>query len=326
MRTIPRRGCWVHPRVGGGADTEGVRRDFDRGPSPRGRGSPTPGREGCAAFGSIPAWAGEPSSCRLSGWCVRVHPRVGGGASTASVVSRPTWGPSPRGRGSLDPGPAGRLPVRSIPAWAGEPRCRSRSPASSRVHPRVGGGARSSSSAPRTPTGPSPRGRGSHLDFGAAGVGHGSIPAWAGEPWKVQGRRVDREVHPRVGGGAFSVAGSSGYGSGPSPRGRGSQLTRQPHLLNERSIPAWAGEPDRPVKVKPLFRVHPRVGGGAGERDADQEPARGPSPRGRGSHPGGHHHQIFGWSIPAWAGEPVWGLACWSGHGVHPRVGGGAAD
>ena len=81
------RGCWrsrVHPRVGGetcGGTRPLIRR---RGPSPRGRGNLLQREAAGRQLGSIPAWAGKPSTA--CGWMrqPRVHPRVGGETSDAS--------------------------------------------------------------------------------------------------------------------------------------------------------------------------------------------------------------------------------------------------
>ena len=68
----------VYPRVGG-ETTLGVRADsHERGLSPRGRGNLPKRRVVEHGYGSIPAWAGKPSSRRLVGAASGVYPRVGG--------------------------------------------------------------------------------------------------------------------------------------------------------------------------------------------------------------------------------------------------------
>ncbi len=108
--------------------------------SPRGRGNRLAGGSYSAAQGSIPAWAGEPSSSVSTACLTKVYPRVGGG--THAEASRPmnVRGLSPRGRGNHHDPVLVHVALRSIPAWAGEPRssrccCRCRP-----VYPRVGGG------------------------------------------------------------------------------------------------------------------------------------------------------------------------------------------
>ena len=111
----------VYPRVGGGAAAAPVDLVTMAGLSPRGRGSQRAKRSEEFAKGSIPAWAGEPSSVSRFWSSARVYPRVGGGATLKGEGERGRWGLSPRGRGSPAEESFHRVPVGSIPAWAGEP-------------------------------------------------------------------------------------------------------------------------------------------------------------------------------------------------------------
>ena len=138
----PIRGLYrVHPRVGGGAFGTMSARPNGAGPSPRGRGShrSTPVR--LTTRGSIPAWAGEPTSALIWRYRGRVHPRVGGGAAGLQWTGNNAAGPSPRGRGSQTRPRYVIAENGSIPAWAEEPSARRAAWFSIRVHPRVGGGA-----------------------------------------------------------------------------------------------------------------------------------------------------------------------------------------
>ena len=113
----------VYPRVCGGAfEFEHV----SLGPpglSPRVRGSLWPSVRRRADVGSIPACAGEPADLHFVDVCLRVYPRVCGGAVNRRDSKDVAEGLSPRVRGSRLPHQEPR-PVRgSIPACAGEP-CR----------------------------------------------------------------------------------------------------------------------------------------------------------------------------------------------------------
>ena len=124
----------VYPRVGGGTPTnsEGSIPAWAGEPRVQDIRDPDP-------FGSIPAWAGEPRSTTWSPTRRRVYPRVGGGTRWCGPNRDADKGLSPRGRGNLPSIGAELHSVRSIPAWAGEPRlCRCRFEL--RVYPRVGGG------------------------------------------------------------------------------------------------------------------------------------------------------------------------------------------
>ncbi|CAH2603740.1 protein of unknown function [Rhodovastum atsumiense] len=151
----------------------------------------------------------------------------------------------------------------SIPAWAGEPLRARESGRLVRVHPRVGGGANVREGMEILIEGPSPRGRGSPLCQCWRVMRLRSIPAWAGEPQQPTPSPMRVKVHPRVGGGAASACPTPRHATGPSPRGRGSPGYLSPQVGADRSIPAWAGEPEPRPHSGATARVHPRVGGGA---------------------------------------------------------------
>ncbi len=220
----------IHPRPGGGASTDSPGRRLVRGPSPRRRGSldrqsgPAPGA------GSIPAQAGEPGGVLIYDSCLGVHPRAVGGARTYDIDLSTGKGPSPRRRGSRarmrgQPDRRG-----SIPAQAGEPRLDASGACCPRVHPRAGGGALLASLAGLFSMGPSPRRRGSHAGLGVRKIGHGSIPAQAGEPAAPPTSTTSTQVHPRAGGGAVLTRVLGGDPEGPSPRRRGSRSVHASRL------------------------------------------------------------------------------------------------
>ena len=173
--------------------------------------------------------------------------------------------------------------------------------------------------------GPSPRVRGSRTKSQAGFLAAGSIPACAGEPSAgvaVSGRP---RVHPRVCGGAPVVALAKLRAWGPSPRVRGSRPSLQYAMGVKGSIPACAGEPFERGQKRTEHRVHPRVCGGALPCRRRPMCATGPSPRVRGS-PGQLVERADGaGSIPACAGEPLFGGDQQHADKVHPRVCGGAA-
>ena len=130
-------------------------------------------------------------------------------------------------------------------------------------------------------------------------------------------------VYPRVGGGtpygSLTVASNDGL----SPRGRGNLWAANTAPTFSRSIPAWAGEPQRRVTVMQTWAVYPRVGGGTRATWPAVPSTRGLSPRGRGNLGYTADGGTFCGSIPAWAGEPVAHSACCLLVTVYPRVGGG---
>ena len=172
----------VHPRVRGGALLGWIFMGAPGGPSPRSRGSLEKSDAGGLRIRSIPAFAGEPMLSTPAASCRTVHPRVRGGATRTRSPSTGAGGPSPRSRGSRARLLSRCGTLRSIPAFAGEPRQRARCRRRPAVHPRVRGGARHVIGDADNAQGPSPRSRGSLAAAHHDARVHGSIPAFAGEP------------------------------------------------------------------------------------------------------------------------------------------------
>ena len=110
---------------------------------------------------------------------------------------------------------------------------------------------------------------------------------------------------------------------GLSPRGRGNPSSSPRRSASQRSIPAWAGEPQNKFFTKSGGTVYPRVGGGTRHRLLAGQQVNGLSPRGRGNHKTSSLPSRAARSIPAWAGEPVIVSSPVSKSTVYPRVGGG---
>ena len=215
----------VYPRVGGGTGCATPPACRPMGLSPRGRGNQSGGIIPMSKWGSIPAWAGEPTPGGAAIPPLGVYPRVGGGTALPHDADEGDVGLSPRGRGNRSPTVAKHFRSGSIPAWAGEPPRPASRPTAGRVYPRVGGGTLrcvpeqfrvrvyprvggGTSSRParvRSRPGLSPRGRGNRYQRAARPIQQGSIPAWAGEPYLDYHQLIPSEVYPRVGGGTASI-------------------------------------------------------------------------------------------------------------------------
>ena len=126
--------------MGGGTQVVANREKLVNGLSPRGRGNHIDNLEGRQYERSIPAWAGEPTTCGCSQHSKTVYPRVGGGTAPYVKVALAELGLSPRGRGNPFLEALKQCPIGSIPAWAGEPWDFSTTMRSMGVYPRVGGG------------------------------------------------------------------------------------------------------------------------------------------------------------------------------------------
>ena len=215
----------------------------------------------------------------------------------------------------------------SIPACAGEPRCRRRRAPSPGVYPRVCGGTKENGTSaspalglsPRvrgnpvksqfgdeleTMLGLSPRVRGNHLVTVTRTENRGSIPACAGEPRGPRPRRRRSRVYPRVCGGTrfFRIVGKRF--DGLSPRVRGNPAGVDAIGVLPGSIPACAGEPPQTWSTRSTKRVYPRVCGGTRIMVSVRRRGEGLSPRVRGNLLPAHVERGELGSIPACAGEP----------------------
>ena len=254
-----------------------------------------------------------------------VHPRECGGNKMLDRLVGTLTGPSPRVRGKRrNSGPV-RRSRGSVPASAGETVTTSDDWKIVRVHPRECGGNRSRHLERDSLRGPSPRVRGKPLGVGHLFLGHGSIPASAGETASVRGSAHNERVHPRECGGNKVAEGAVVGVLGPSPRVRGKHLAEVEITAPSRSIPASAGETRGFAPSRTVYRVHPRECGGNAETGTAQRPATGPSPRVRGKRLRGHQHGAHRRSIPASAGETPGPERPHHAVGVHPRECGGNA-
>ncbi len=253
-----------------------------------------------------------------------VHPRLRGGASISSVCLPAVQGPSPPTRGS--PCRCGARPTceRSIPAYAGEPAAETPPPGVPRVHPRLRGGAEAAALISGTPKGPSPPTRGSRWHWPCPSRGTGSIPAYAGEPIGRMNTHATATVHPRLRGGACTLRACALHPEGPSPPTRGSPKRSRGERAGAGSIPAYAGEPLACCSRSSALWVHPRLRGGALDRNDDPRKRNGPSPPTRGSRSVLARHWPDAGSIPAYAGEPGGISGTGFSERVHPRLRGGA--
>ena len=191
----------------------------------------------------------------------------------------------------------------SIPARAGEPVRRIAPYPARGVYPRTCGGTSYSSATPSTPTGLSPHVRGNLPLPDGRGLGHGSIPARAGEPEQSAPGTVRHQgLSPHVRGNLGSRAGGPG---------------------RARSIPARAGEPLSVFRPYRIDGVYPRTCGGTMYCGTPTAFATGLSPHVRGNRPLASRRQVEYGSIPARAGEPLFNGLFYGYMRVYPRTCGG---
>ena len=187
----------------------------------------------------------------------------------------------------------------------------------------MGGGTVLTSKTTELSKGLSPRGRGEPYPITACAAAWTVYPRVGGGT-RLRGVGVHAvQVYPRVGGGTGHLPPAPGCGRGLSPRGRGNLKGNQAGLGQQRSIPAWAGEPAVASPAGCGLGVYPRVGGGTARLCAYPSPECGLSPRGRGNLGAPVALRPGLGSIPAWAGEPQCRQRNPIPSTVYPRVGGG---
>ena len=211
-------------------------------------------------------------------------------------------GSSPRGRGTPRTGHRPACARRFIPAWAGNTSAAATAARAAPVHPRVGGEHLYASTTDDAPDGSSPRGRGTLM---VVAMLNGVLP-----------------VHPRVGGEHATEPSARQTDDGSSPRGRGTQHHPDRKDSERRFIPAWAGNTTGASSPRPIWPVHPRVGGEHVLRVEPDVPLDGSSPRGRGTRDLCSRLGSPRRFIPAWAGNTTLQYSGGSASPVHPRVGG----
>ena len=315
----------VYPRVcGGTADALAAARD-GIGLSPRMRGNPAVSHTHSVPARSIPAYAGEPGCCNIPPQKEKVYPRVCGGTSLAILAFAVVPGLSPRMRGNHYRSGLRLEARRSIPAYAGEPPRGAFRRRRKWVYPRVCGGTFVSDRVRNPQMGLSPRMRGNHFRIVTALSGSGSIPAYAGEPWRRRRNSIIQRVYPRVCGGTRPGPHTPRLRHGLSPRMRGnpSGYTRGNRKIG--SIPAYAGEPITATATRSNAPVYPRVCGGTPGRRPRPGGGRGLSPRMRGNLTDRRISISTSGSIPAYAGEPGQRQGLMARLGVYPRVCGGTS-
>ena len=215
---------------------------WQSGSSPRVRGKLWVDVFGAFCCRIIPARAGQthsrqPSSRRLSD-----HPRACGANSLSKTCMFPLSGSSPRVRGKLAYARRRRRPVRIIPARAGQTRPPHTDWLSRPDHPRACGANYLTALIVFIAIGSSPRVRGKPRGLAAGQRGGRIIPARAGQTSPCCPHAIGSSDHPRACGANVVVSECHDCVSGSSPRVRGKLDGMYYHLLEERIIPARAGQ------------------------------------------------------------------------------------
>ena len=208
-------------------------------------------------------------------------------------------------RGNPSPPPFPPPETRTIPARAGEPRCRRHATPSSRDYPRSCGGTSLKRRRESPLPGLSPLVRGNLGRCQSNRQRIRTIPARAGEPLPIPFTPPISWDYPRSCGGTRSISARRETGGGLSPLVRGNRGGHEHAEQLVWTIPARAGEPEPgPPGSRPAWD-YPRSCGGT---DTLSRPGRsrvGLSPLVRGNHQSLGSPGRMRWTIPARAGEPV---------------------
>ena len=272
----------VHPRACGGNRSPPFSTLCLFGASPRLRGKQGRGVILLADDRCIPAPAGETAAGGATACSFTVHPRACGGNRIRQTDKWANRGASPRLRGKHAPAAVPAVPLRCIPAPAGETTRTPGRPGSAPVHPRACGGNGEVHPLPSDRRGASPRLRGKLLVIAGLEKTHRCIPAPAGETRAGSPRSDPDRVHPRACGGNPAPSEGSRRTPGASPRLRGKLRGQRPLHRGGRCIPAPAGETRAASARLATTSVHPRACGGNLSPCAPRWRGRGASPRLRG--------------------------------------------
>ena len=133
--------------------------------------------------------------------------------------------------------------------------------------------------------GSSPRERGTHMRDTQQREEFRFIPARAGNANDLRRGTAPPSVHPRASGERYNETLTDAAEAGSSPRERGTRYVRDQELLNDRFIPARAGNATT-WSVRPIRRsVHPRASGERERPTRTSAACCGSSPRERGTRP-----------------------------------------
>ena len=190
------------------------------------------------------------------------------------------------------------------------------------AHPRAGGEHSVFSLSTTTRAGSSPRGRGtrgSHLQRNGR---RRLIPARAGNTAGRRNRALASAAHPRAGGEHSPYIKRRTYGTGSSPRGRGTRFGTGRATRAERLIPARAGNTSASRVARLASSAHPRAGGEHTSPAFTSARSGGSSPRGRGTPADNVERLGQPRLIPARAGNTWRGRTALTRTTAHPRAGG----
>ena len=253
--------------------------------------------------GLIPARAGKTWNAATSASHTGAHPRACGENLTGKTAEADAAGSSPRVRGKLGGGLAGRLGLGLIPARAGKTLASTQSRSPGPAHPRACGENMSNVPDPEFMPGSSPRVRGKHPRIPDHGGTGRLIPARAGKTQQWPSTSAPSRAHPRACGENFLYRRRGWCRWGSSPRVRGKRLLSRRRIACPGLIPARAGKTGPTPGRNSPSRAHPRACGENALSSSVGAPVSGSSPRVRGKRGGDGEDAGLRGLIPARAGK-----------------------
>ena len=248
-----------------------------------------------------------------------VHPR-GCGEHSSWAWSPPSGtGSSPRVRGTPTLPASQTVGLRFIPAGAGNTPFRTPHPPGRPVHPRGCGEHQGRVLSGGLGIGSSPRVRGTRTTSEWIHDQPRFIPAGAGNTRFAPLLPSEATVHPRGCGEHRSIVTCGGSRRGSSPRVRGTLVSASQNSVDERFIPAGAGNTTLPMAVVGALPVHPRGCGEHVQRRSQGCGHQDSSPRARGTRNSGLIVLVQDRFIPAGAGNTSIPAALSRALWVHPR-------
>ena len=273
--------------------------------SPLARGNRRLSGPCCRGKGPIPARAGQPGAAALLAALPGAYPRSRGATRQPGRPIFCNRGLSPLARGNLNACRWNHADRGPIPARAGQPASRPARRPMNGAYPRSRGATDAGSASLGQSPGLSPLARG---NLGLAGDQRGGqrpIPARAGQPCARSMPETRRRAYPRSRGATWPGHAAAGQAQGLSPLARGNLTKICAGYGTFGPIPARAGQPPFPIRLRFARTAYPRSRGATAGHPARRARSAGLSPLARGNRPSHRRRARRRGPIPARAGQPI---------------------
>ena len=271
------------PAYAGNAESFPISWSRPPGSSPHTRGTRLECSRSNAGRRFIPAYAGNASAISRLARSDSVHPRIRGERLAQSGDPDYKFGSSPHTRGTHVRSHRYALPLRFIPAYAGNAWVRYIWTRTRPVHPRIRGERMSRAMQDPSGSGSSPHTRGTPTSSNLVQHYSRFIPAYAGNARPAYNVPGSIAVHPRIRGERQVGTCRTRISPGSSPHTRGTLDGVQFRQIFGRFIPAYAGNAPGSLPSQWPGPVHPRIRGERSLGSLVTRRAYGSSPHTRGT-------------------------------------------